>query len=203
VDIKRIPRILKVGENHTGLGAFLNMSFPSQEQQTVIEHRGRPLVVVAGPGTGKTRTLVERMTGLLSEDCNRETSFVTFTRTSRRDTRRRIECVLDASVLEETAFVFPRTSTLHTYAKRLVHRYAARIERSPDFSVLIEDKGEIELLLDELISDLGLRLDTKLVCEGIRCFRSTNRWPVSFPATSSERIRILQHFDCLLRFYNT
>lgn len=179
------------------------MSFPSQEQRTVIEHRGRPLVVVAGPGTGKTRTLVERMIGLLMEDWNREVSFVTFTRTSRRDTRRRIECVLDVSVLEETAFVFPRTSTLHTYAKRLVHRYAARIGRSSDFSVLIEDKGETALVLDELISDLGLQLDTKSVRKGIRCFRSTNRWPVNFPATSSERIRILQHFESLLRFYNT
>lgn len=179
------------------------MAFPSQKQQTVIEHRGRPLVVVAGPGTGKTRTLVERMVGLLREDCNREVSFVTFTRTSRRDTRRRIECVLDASVLEETAFVSARTSTLHTYAKRLVHRYAARIGRRSDFSVLIKDKGETTLLVDELISDLGLQFDTELVCEGIRCFRSTNRWPVNFPATSSERIRILQHFESLLCFYNT
>jgi len=179
------------------------MSFPSQEQQAVIEHQGRPLVVVAGPGTGKTRTLVERMIRLLSEDSNREVSFVTFTRTSRRDTRRRIEDVLDASVLEETAFVFPRTSTLHTYAKSLVHHYAAKIGRSPSFSVLIEDKGETALVLDELVSDLGLQLDTKSVRKGILCFRSTNSWPVDFPATSSERIQILKHFESLLVFYNT
>jgi len=179
------------------------MPFPNREQQFVIEHRGRPLVVVAGPGTGKTRTLVERMIGLLRENCNREVSFVTFTRTSRRDTRGRIECALDASVLEETAFVFPRTSTLHTYAKSLVHRYAARIGRRPDFSVLIKEKGETDLLVDELVSDLDLQLDTKLVCEGIRCFRSTNGWPANFPASSSERDQILRHFESLLRFYNT
>jgi hypothetical protein len=164
------------------------MPFPSEEQQSVIRHRGRPLVVVAGPGTGKTRTLVERMVGLLNENCNREVSFVTFTRTSRRDTRRRIECVLDASVLEETTFMFPRTSTLYTYAKSLVHRYVAGTGRSPNFSVLIKNKGETALVVDELISDLGLQLDTELACEGIRCFRSTNRWPVNFPATSSEGI---------------
>ena len=179
------------------------MLFPSQEQQFVIEHRGRPLVVVAGPGTGKTRTLVERMITLLREDWKREVSFVTFTRTSRRDTRRRIESVLDASVLEETAFAFPRTSTLYTYAKSLVHRYANRIGRSSNFSVLIKDKGETALVLDELISDLGLQLDTKLVYECIRCFRLTNEWPVDFHATSSECDQILQHFESLLRFYNT
>jgi len=179
------------------------MPFPSQEQQSVIEHRGRPLVVVAGPGTGKTRTLVERMIALLREDWDREVSFVTFTRTSQRDTRRRIEGILDASVHKETPFVFPRTSTLHTYAKSLVHHYAARIGRRVDFSVMVKDKGEIALVLDELISDLGLQLDTELVYKGIRCFRSTNRWLVDFPANSSECDQMLQHFESLLSFYNT
>ena len=179
------------------------MSFPSQEQRTVIEHRGQPLVVVAGPGTGKTRTLVERMIRLLSEDPTREVSFITFTRMSRRDTRRRIVDVLGMSVSEETVFGFPRTSTLYTYAKSLVHRYAARIGRNPNFSVLVENKGETALLLEELVSDLGLQLDTKSVRKGILCFRSTNSWPVDFPASPSERDQILQHFESLLRFYNT
>lgn len=179
------------------------MPFPSKEQRFVIEHRGQPLIVVAGPGTGKTRTLVERMIALLSEDSNREVSFVTFTRMSWRDTRRRMEDVLGTSVVRETVFAFPRTSTLHTYAKSLVHHYAARIGRRADFSVMIENKGEIALVLEELVSDLGLHLHTELVYEGIRCFRSTNEWPADFPANSSERNQILQHFESLLRFYNT
>jgi len=179
------------------------MSFPSQVQRAVIEHRGQPLVVVAGPGTGKTRTLVERMIRLLSEDPPREVSFITFTRMSRRDTRRRIVDVLDMSISEETVFGFPRTSTLHTYAKSLVHRYAARIGRNPNFSVLVENKGETALLLEELVSDLGLQLDTKSVRKGILYFRSTNSWPVDFPASPSERILIMKHFEALLLFYNT
>jgi DNA helicase-2/ATP-dependent DNA helicase PcrA len=68
---------------------------------------------------------------------------------------------------------------------------------------MIEDKGETALVLDEVISDLGLQLDTELVCKDIRCFRSTNSWPVKLPATPSECTRILQHLESLLRFYNT
>jgi len=154
------------------------MFFPSEEQRAVITHRGRPLVVVAGPGTGKTRTLVERMIKLLSEDSTRAVSFVTFTRTSQRDTRRKIEDVLGPSAFEESVVEFPRTSTLHTYAKSLVHRYATRLGRNPNFSVLIEDKGEKALLLDELISDLGLQLDIEEVRKGISCLRSTNSCPM-------------------------
>lgn len=179
------------------------MPFPSKEQRFVIEHRGQPLIVVAGPGTGKTRTLVDRMIALLREDPTREVSFVTFTRMSRRDTRKRIEGVLGAAVLQETAFAFPRTSTLHTYAKSLVHRHATRIGRNPNFSVLVEDKGETDLLVEELVSDLGLQLDARSVRKGIRCFRSTNSWPIDLPASPSERDQILQYFEFLLRFYNT
>jgi len=69
--------------------------------------------------------------------------------------------------------------------------------------VLIKDKGETVLVLDELISDLGLQLDTELICRDIRCFRSTNSWPVNLPATPSECTQILQHLESLLRFYNT
>jgi DNA helicase-2/ATP-dependent DNA helicase PcrA len=69
--------------------------------------------------------------------------------------------------------------------------------------VLIKDKGEIALVLDELISDLGLQSDAELVYKCIRCFRSTNVWPADFPANSSECNEILRHFEFLLSFYNT
>ena len=64
------------------------MSFPTKEQERVINHSGKPLIVVAAPGTGKTRTIVTRMIKLLKENPDRDVSFITFTRSSRRDTRR-------------------------------------------------------------------------------------------------------------------
>jgi DNA helicase-2/ATP-dependent DNA helicase PcrA len=179
------------------------MSFPSEEQKMVIEHRGRPLIVVAGPGTGKTATLVERMISLLSEDPGRKVSFITFTKPSRRDTRSKIEDALGITALAETEFEFPRISTLHGYAKGIVHRYAATIGRRSDFSVLLENRGEKLLILEELISDLELEIDTLDLSKSIACFRAKNRWPDDFQATDSERAQILKHFEALLVFYNT
>lgn len=181
----------------------LSMPFPSDEQRAVIEHRGRPLVVVAGPGTGKTRTLVARMIGLLAEDQSREVSFITFTRTSRSDTRARLESALGGTVLQQPQLVSPRSSTLHTYAKSLVHRYAAVIGRESNFSVLIEDKGEKDLLLDELLQDLGLDTNNHSLCKGLTCFRSTGAWPPGLEVPLAERYRIVEHYEQLLCFYNT
>ncbi len=100
------------------------MPFPSHEQELVINHRGSPLIVVAGPGTGKPRTLVERMIQLLQEDHSREVSFVTFTRTSMRDTEKKLVRSLGEEILEVINIKFPRVSTLHTYAKSIHHRLA-------------------------------------------------------------------------------
>ena len=67
------------------------MAFPTEQQTKVINHTGKPLVVVAAPGTGKTSTIVARMIKLLKENPNREVSFITFTRTSRRDTDKKVK----------------------------------------------------------------------------------------------------------------
>lgn len=179
------------------------MPFPSCVQQAVIEHRGPPLVIVAGPGTGKTRTLVERMISLLAEDQSREVSFITFTRTSRADTRAKLEQLLGEAALGDTELLLPRTSTLHGYAKSLVHRRSVIVGRRSTFSVLIEDKGERDILLDELSQDLALSVGIGGLGEGLACFRRTGEWPRDFSASGAERIQISLGYEESLRFYNT
>ena len=135
------------------------MCFPTEQQAKVINHTGKPLVVIAAPGTGKTRTIVTRMIKLLKEDPNREVSFITFTRTSRRDTESKVRKDVGKEAFEEATFIFPRVSTLHTYAKSIVHRYAQLINRENNFSIMIWEKGEHLLLASELIGDLNLVIE--------------------------------------------
>lgn len=178
------------------------MSFPSEEQQVVIKHKGRPLVVIAAPGTGKTSTIVARMISLLGENPNRDVSFITFTRASRRDTDNKVAQDVGKAALEEAEFNFPRISTLHTYAKSLVHKYAHLIDRDPTFTVLINDKGEYDLVLLEVIEDLNLSVDLGSLREDIVFFRSTGSWAPDCCIPDSARNKVLNHLDVLLRFYN-
>ncbi len=180
------------------------MPFPNNEQKYVINYNGQRLIIVAPPGTGKTRTLIARMERLLSEDADRNITFITFTRTSRRDAERRLKETVGIAKLKDAKFKFPRTCTLHTYAKSLVHEYAELIGRDSHFSVLVEEKGEKSILLRELIHDLNLtQIDIQTLNNALSRFHSTNYWPEDFPATPKERKEINEKLEFLLNFYNT
>jgi superfamily I DNA/RNA helicase len=137
--------------------------FPSDEQRAVIDHRGRPMVVIAGPGTGKTKTLVERMITLLKEDSNRNISFVTFTRTSRTDTSRKLASEFPSDKLEDDTQEFPRVGTMHGSARTILHRFARIIDFDPNFNIFIAEKGERSLIVSEVIDDLGLGFSIPVV----------------------------------------
>ncbi len=179
------------------------MSFPNEEQRRVIEHNGRPLVVVAGPGTGKTSTIVARMERLLKENPNREVSFITFTRSSRRDTERKFKDTVGKQALTEAQFVFPRVSTLHTYAKSIVHKYAKTVGWEPNFSILIEDRGERDLVFSEVIEDTALRVNLPTFKKEISYYRNTKKWSDDCCVPKAKRDQVLQCLHILLQFYNT
>jgi|GEM_PF-1208774 len=179
------------------------MSFPSEEQARVINHTGKPLVVIAAPGTGKTSTIVARMIKLLKEEANREVSFITFTRSSRRDTESKVKREVGKAAFEEATFEFPRVSTLHTYAKSIVHKYAQIINRDNRFSILICEKNEQYVLLSELCKDLTLEIDPERLFSDIRHYRCMDHFPPDSPIPTDKRLEVLKRYDDLLKFYNT
>lgn len=65
----------------------------NQEQQTAVTYNGRTAAVIAGPGTGKTKTLVARIAYLVEELKVKpeEITAVTFTNQAAAEMRRRLE----------------------------------------------------------------------------------------------------------------
>ncbi len=81
-----------------------------------------PVLVLAGPGTGKTRTLVQRATRLLRDGASpRQILAVTFTRRAAAEMDERLAGAL-AGGAGEAAAQLPRTDTLHALAFELWHR---------------------------------------------------------------------------------
>ena len=89
-------------------------------QRAVVAHRDGPLLVLAGPGTGKTTTLVEAVLGRMSgPDAVRpeEILVLTFSRAAAAELRDRI-----AARLGETVGV-PGATTFHSFCFALLGRF--------------------------------------------------------------------------------
>jgi DNA helicase-2/ATP-dependent DNA helicase PcrA len=126
---------------------------PTSEQQAVIESGPRPLLVVAGAGSGKTETMAARVVwlvanGLVEPD---QVLGLTFTRKAASELSQRITQRLrtlvrvglwapptdDGSGAEVLGGI-PTVSTYHAYAGRLVREHALRLGIEPEFRMLTE-----------------------------------------------------------------
>ena len=80
-------------------------------QRAVVEHPGGPLLVLAGPGTGKTTTLVEAVVARAAAGVPVDDMLMlTFSRRAAGELRDRVTARLPGTVRE------PLARTLHSYA---------------------------------------------------------------------------------------
>lgn len=88
---------------------------PTPEQQRVIVHpQDRHACVLAGPGTGKSATLVALLTRVVSENPRLRVGMLTFTRAATQE--------LAKKVLEHAAEANVRPSTVHSFALSVLVR---------------------------------------------------------------------------------
>ncbi|QDP96444.1 ATP-dependent helicase [Microlunatus elymi] len=88
-------------------------------QQRVVDHPGGPLLVIAGPGTGKTSTLIETAVDRIAVrglGADRVLA-LTFSRRAAADLRVRIAARLGRSVAS------PRAMTVHAFCYALIRRF--------------------------------------------------------------------------------
>jgi len=178
------------------------LPFPSDEQRQVLDHRGQPLVVIAGPGTGKTKTIVERMLGLLRENADRTVSFVTFTRTSRSDTFEKLERTLSPEAVANPEGSTPRVGTLHASARSVLHQLAWRVDFDSDFTILNPDKDERALLVNDVIADLELGYSADLIDRAVLSFLCNLRHSDDMRISEELQRALFARYEELLHFYN-
>jgi superfamily I DNA/RNA helicase/RecB family exonuclease len=117
-------------------------------QQAVVDHAGGPLLVLAGPGTGKTTTVVEAVVARIAAGADPEQVLVlTFGRRAAAELRGRITARLGRATKE------PLARTFHSYAFGVLRREAAargepapRLLAGPEQDLVVRDllEGDVE-----------------------------------------------------------
>lgn len=114
------------------------------EQRAVVAHTDGPLLVLGGPGTGKTTTLVEAVTARIEEGVDPDRVLVlTFDRRGANQLRTRIAARIGRTIAE------PAVRTFHAYAFGVLRRLASRRD---DLAPRLLSGPEQDMVIRELIA---------------------------------------------------
>jgi DNA helicase II / ATP-dependent DNA helicase PcrA len=114
--------------------------------------RSGPLLVIAGAGSGKTKTLAHRVAHLIVNGVDpQRILLLTFSRRAAIEMTRRVERIT-ATVLGTAACDLPWSGTFHAIGARLLREYASQIGLKPSFTIL--DRSDAADLMNLVRHDL-------------------------------------------------
>jgi DNA helicase-2/ATP-dependent DNA helicase PcrA len=123
----------------------------NEQQLTAVTHGNGPLLIVAGAGTGKTRTLAYRVAHLVSEGVPPERILLlTFTRRAAEEMLKRASSAISSGA---AAMRQVWGGTFHSVANRILRIHAQSAGLPQDFTIM--DRSDAEDLLDLVRTDLG------------------------------------------------
>ena len=147
------------------------------DQRRAVEHGlggaedSRPLLIIAGAGSGKTSTLAHRVGHLIVNGGDpRRILLMTFSRRAAADMTRRAERIVGAALGAGAAVPLAWSGTFHSIGARLLREYAPEIGLSPAFTV--HDRGDSADLMNLVRHELGFsktksRFPMKATCLAI------------------------------------
>jgi DNA helicase-2/ATP-dependent DNA helicase PcrA len=109
----------------------------NDEQYAAVTAKPGPILVIAGAGSGKTRTLTYRVAYLIENGVEPENILLlTFTNKASREMLERVGSLLPSDISRIWG------GTFHSVANRLLRRHANKLGFSSDFTILDRDVAE-------------------------------------------------------------
>lgn len=119
----------------------------NDNQNEAIQWRDGPLLVLAGPGSGKTTVLTLHVAQVLQENENAGVLALTFTNKAAAEMKERVGQLLD----KPTERV--RLCTFHKFAVQLLGQHGGHIGLQPNFDLLTRNEDRI-VFIKEVVKDL-------------------------------------------------
>jgi DNA helicase-2/ATP-dependent DNA helicase PcrA len=129
----------------------------NENQQTAVNWNTGPLLVLAGPGSGKTTVLTQRIIRLIKESPDERFRILalTFTQNAARNMRNRI----DEAVSEGRERVY--LTTFHSFSADVIRQHGSLEGIKTDFNVMTTDLDQEGLLLEVIKESIEKGFDFK------------------------------------------
>jgi len=129
----------------------------NKEQRDAVTFFGEPLLIIAPAGSGKTKVITYKIAYLIDKYKITPSKIValTFTNKAAEEMKERVQLLLP----EKGKYVI--TSTFHSFAVRLLRKYAAILGYKPNFSIY--DANDSEMVIKKLLKEMNLDVDPKII----------------------------------------
>ena len=127
----------------------------NEKQWEVVRHKDGPLLVIAGPGTGKTKVITHRIEHLIREHNIKPEKIlaITFTNKAAQEMRDRVNSEIDVQRGDKV-----KIFTFHAFCYRILREHTSEIELDEDFKILSQEDQED--LLIEIVENLNFNKST-------------------------------------------
>ncbi|RFU64460.1 ATP-dependent helicase [Bacillus sp. V59.32b] len=135
-------------------------------QMQAVNWNEGPLVVIAGPGSGKTRVLTYRIARILKDSINENFRILGLTFTNKAADEMRVR--LNELVPDMNKRLY--LGTFHSFCAEVLRNHGSHVGVNPNFTIYSDSKD-----LDEIIKDVKMELESN---EEIGSIGTTNLLPV-------------------------
>ncbi len=123
----------------------------NEKQQRAVENLEGPILIVAGAGSGKTRTLTSRLGAILASGAVPESVVaITFTNKAAEEMKNRVRNIENCKLKIENLFI----GTFHSLGARILKKEAKLAGRTPNFSIF--DGDDSLRLIKNIVKNLNL-----------------------------------------------
>ena len=137
--------------NSSGLDYRKELNEAQYEAATAVEG---PLLIIAGAGTGKTRTLVYRVAHLIDLGIDpRSILLLTFTRRAAEEMIRRASLLIDSRCNQVSG------GTFHSFANLVLRVHGRHVNLAPSFTIM--DRPDSEDVIQTIRAEMGLNTKDK------------------------------------------
>jgi DNA helicase-2/ATP-dependent DNA helicase PcrA len=172
------------------------MRLTREQRDIIVESTGKPMLVLAGPGTGKTEVLAQKILHLLNEDLTSKEEIIGITFTTKAAEQMRNRLVKLALPIEDQ----PLICTLHSLSVRMLKDKGNEIDIPEGF--LIADGYEASLVLSDAIFDVNPKAsgEIKDYSNEILLLKAKRKRPDDI--SSGTLKKIYTRYQELLRFHS-
>lgn len=171
----------------------------NQKQQEAVRADEKPLLIVAGAGSGKTKTLTTRIAYMIGKGIVKPSSVLalTFTNKAAAEMKKRIIDILSGQNIDASKLF---AGTFHSFGALLLRRHAQKQGRTPSFSIY--DREDSLKVAKVLCKDTSLSIKPAQLLSLLSRAKNTVIHPDAYEDEFKEKASLLHAYNTALKKNN-